>query len=135
MYLIFIFILLLTTSYAEENSYNEGDVLKNIIESSTHSVGNHNIPSPGGLVTHSVSSFFPKVNPVSGEYVEEESDLVVAGCEPISFRRFYGHLATPDCRFGAWRINPETSIVANFLGPSPQSAAVGEGVLTKQSEV
>ena len=31
----------------------------------------------------------PKVNPITGEYCEEELDLVVAGSQPLSIRRFY----------------------------------------------
>ena len=34
----------------------------------------------------------PKVNVSTGEYVEEAVDLVVAGAQPLSLRRFYNHL-------------------------------------------
>ena len=45
-------------------------------------------------VIQTQASFFPKVNPrfCTGEYVEEETDLLVAGCESLHFRRFYGHM-------------------------------------------
>ncbi|MCH9625488.1 MAG: hypothetical protein S4CHLAM123_06630 [Chlamydiales bacterium] len=56
----------------------------------------------------------PKVNPVTGEYCEEEVDLVVAGVEPLSVRRFYNHLAPYDPRTAGWRYNPEAFCAANF---------------------
>ncbi len=40
----------------------------------------------------------PKVNPVTGEYCEEELDLVVAGSEPLSVRRYYNSSAPYDPR-------------------------------------
>ncbi len=58
-----------------------------------------------------VSAFnahLPKVNVITGEYCEEECDLIVAGIEPLSFRRFYGHLGFKDETYGHWRVNPES---------------------------
>src|ERR1700722_283169 len=70
-------------------------------------------PTRVDIVNHAEKAFLPKVNPISGEYVEEEVDLVVAGCEPLSFRRFYGHMNISDRRYGiGWRVNPESSFFA-----------------------
>ena len=79
-------------------------------------------------ISHATSSFLPKVNPISGEYVEQEVDLVVAGCEPLSFRRCYGHMFCSDRRYGlGWRINPEAFLTANFQwNKSHTFAAIGE---------
>lgn len=49
----------------------------------------------------------PKVNPVTGEYCEEELDLVVAGSEPLSVRRYSNSNAPYDPRYASWRYNPE----------------------------
>ncbi len=49
----------------------------------------------------------PKVNPITGEYTEEEVDLVVAGSQPLSSRRFYNSSAPYDPRYATWRYNPE----------------------------
>lgn len=71
--------------------------------------------------------YVPKVNIFTGEYSEEETDLVVAGCEPLSLRRFYNHMSPTDYRWGSWRINPETSVVANFEWKRiPLFASVGD---------
>ena len=48
---------------------------------------------PELVSTVSRPDYIPKVNVISGEYCEEAIDLVVAGCEPLSVRRFYYHLA------------------------------------------
>lgn len=56
----------------------------------------------------------PTVNPITGEYCEEEADLVVAGCQPLSVRRFYNSSAPYDPRYATWRYNPECFFVANF---------------------
>ena len=69
----------------------------------------------------------PKVNPITGEYSEEEVDFVVAGAQPISVRRFYNHFAPYDPRCASWRYNPECFAVANFELNGPEIfAAVGE---------
>lgn len=69
----------------------------------------------------------PKVNPVTGEYTEESCDLVIAGCQPLSLRRFYNHLAPHDSRYGGWRYNPESFLAANFeWEPKDLFACVGE---------
>jgi hypothetical protein len=67
----------------------------------------------------SVHPLFPKVNPISGEYIEEECDLVVAGCVPLSANRFYHHLAPFSSVYGGWQVNPESSIKANFEKREP----------------
>lgn len=69
----------------------------------------------------------PKVNPITGEYSEEELTLVIAGGEPLSVRRFYNHRAPYDPRYATWRYNPETFCAANFeLAAQEIFAAVGE---------
>jgi RHS repeat-associated protein len=78
----------------------------------------------------------PKVNPITGEYCEEEADLIVAGSQPLSVRRFYSHFAPYDPRFASWRYNPESFFVANLeWGGQTIFAAVGEadgGICTYQ---
>lgn len=56
----------------------------------------------------------PTVNVFTGEYTEEACDLVVAGIEPISYRRFYGHQGAKNKAYGHWRINPETHMWFSF---------------------
>ncbi|MCH9625149.1 MAG: hypothetical protein S4CHLAM123_03180 [Chlamydiales bacterium] len=71
----------------------------------------------------------PKVNLVTGEYCEDECDLVIAGVEPLSIRRFYNHFSGHNERiYGHWRINPEASMLFNFeaIGKSQTFAYVGE---------
>lgn len=76
--------------------------------------------------TRSLSPF-PKVNPMTGEYIEEACDLVVAGSTPLSARRFYNHMAPPTCLYGNWRMNPESLIKANFENQElPQNVAIGQ---------
>ena len=41
------------------------------------------------FLTSTDSPITPKVNPITGEYCEEATDLVVAGSQPLSIRRFY----------------------------------------------
>ncbi len=79
-------------------------------------------------LSHATSPLLPKVNPISGEYVEEEIDFEVAGCQPLSFRRLYGHMNLADRRYGmGWRINPEAFFSANFAWDgSDRFAALGE---------
>jgi RHS repeat-associated protein len=69
----------------------------------------------------------PKVNPLTGDLIEEETDLVIAGSELLSVRRFYNHTAIYEPRTATWRYNPETFFVANFEWPGQETfAAVGE---------
>lgn len=56
----------------------------------------------------------PKVDPVSGIYVEEACDLVVAGIEPLSLRRFYCSSTPYEPRYGCWSYNPEAFVVGSF---------------------
>ena len=59
--------------------------LEEKLPSTSKSTGEFTPPSHGQLVTQAHTSFFPKVNPITGEYNEQETDLVVAGCQPLSF--------------------------------------------------
>src|ERR1700733_2887740 len=69
----------------------------------------------------------PNVNPITGDLIEEEADLVIAGSEPLSVRRFYNHTALYEPRYGGWRYNLESYLVANFEWPSQERfAAAGE---------
>ena len=65
------------------------------------------------IVTNTPYLMTPKVDAVTGTYHEEEVDLIIAGCEPISFHRFYQHKAN-NPSFGTWIYNPETYAAANF---------------------
>lgn len=56
----------------------------------------------------------PRVDVISGEYLEEACDLVVAGSQPLSVRRFYNHFASYHDAYNFWRFNPEHYCVANF---------------------
>lgn len=56
----------------------------------------------------------PKVDVISGHHLEEECDLVVAGSEPLSIRRFYNHSSGYSEVHNFWHFNPEHSCVANF---------------------
>ncbi|MCH9628165.1 MAG: hypothetical protein S4CHLAM2_18200 [Chlamydiales bacterium] len=58
--------------------------------------------------------YLPKINVITGEYCETDCDLVVAGIEPISYRRFYAHLSGDDFVYGHWHINTETQSIFNF---------------------
>lgn len=69
----------------------------------------------------------PKVNPITGEYCEEEIDLSVAGACPLFVRRFYNSKAPYDPRYAHWRYNPECFFVANFEWPEQEIfASLGE---------
>jgi hypothetical protein len=69
----------------------------------------------------------PNVNPITGELNEEETDLVIAGCQPISLRRFYNHTSPYDPRYASWRYNPEAFLVANLEWQNQETfAAIGE---------
>ncbi|MCH9608445.1 MAG: hypothetical protein S4CHLAM45_10200 [Chlamydiales bacterium] len=69
----------------------------------------------------------PKVDVMTGTYIEDATDLIVAGNDPLSIRRFYYHSAkTNDTRYGFWHLNPETNITANFeYNKLPKFASVG----------
>ena len=69
----------------------------------------------------------PKVNPITGEYCEEDVDLIVAGSQPLSVRRFYNSSSPYDPRYATWRYNPESFFVANLeWGGQELFAAIGE---------
>ncbi|MCH9627351.1 MAG: hypothetical protein S4CHLAM2_09890 [Chlamydiales bacterium] len=70
----------------------------------------------------------PKVNVITGEYCEKECDLVVAGAQPLSIRRFYNHQGFKDQLMGHWRINPESLMLFNFYrkNPHPEFAGIGD---------
>ena len=79
------------------------------------------------FLTSTDTRITPKVNPITGEYCEEEVDLVVAGSQPISIRRFYNSSAPEDGRYANWRYNPECFFVANFeLHELEIFASIGE---------
>lgn len=70
----------------------------------------------------------PKVNLATGEYCEDACDLVVAGSEPISIRRFYNHTSGHfEKIYGHWRVNPETFILFNFEAAQKTETYVGAG--------
>lgn len=62
-------------------------------------------------VSHQVT---PNINVVTGEYLEEECDLVVAGAQPLSLRRFYTQFTGYHPVYNYWRFNPEHCCVGNF---------------------
>src|SRR6185503_3704686 len=69
------------------------------------------LPTEGNPFTPQV----PKVNLITGEYCEESCDLVVAGIEPLSFRRFYNHFTARSYQiYGHWHINPEAYMFFHF---------------------
>lgn len=69
----------------------------------------------------------PKVNPITGEYCEEEVDLVVAGSTPLSVRRFHNSSSPYDARYASWRYNPEAFFVANMEWKGQEIfAAIGD---------
>ncbi len=69
-----------------------------------------------------------KGNLTTGEYCEEACDLVVAGSEPISIRRFYAHASAHDEQmYGHWRVNPETFMLFNFEPVKEKETYVGAG--------
>ncbi len=69
----------------------------------------------------------PKVNIQTGEYMEEECDLMVYGCEPLSCRRYYSHCGGYHPVYTFWRFNPEQFCVGNLeWSKLPQFFAVGE---------
>src|ERR1700722_575946 len=85
-------------------------------------------PPPAVFATKELSTFMPqvpKVNVITGEYCEEVYDLVVAGIEPLSIRRFYSHQGHKDEALGHWSINPEALVLFNFEGKG-QYAGVGK---------
>lgn len=77
-----------------------------------------------------LTSHYPvasKVNVVTGEYYEEECDLVVAGSQPVTLRRFYGHFGPYHRAYNFWRFNPEHFCAANFeWQEQPTFAAAGQ---------
>lgn len=80
------------------------------------------------FLTSTDCKIIPKVNPLTGEYCEEECDLIVAGSQPLSLRRFYNHFGPLDRRYANWRYNPESFLVANLeLCIPPPFVAVGDG--------
>lgn len=79
------------------------------------------------FLTSTDYKIIPKVNPITGEYCEEELDLVVTGITPLSIRRFYNSKAPYDPRYAHWRYNPESFFVANFEWPEQKIfASIGD---------
>ncbi len=69
----------------------------------------------------------PRVNVITGENLEEEQDLVIAGSDPLSLRRFYGHQVPYYPYYSQWRFNPEHFCTANFSwGEQEYYVSVGE---------
>jgi len=70
----------------------------------------------------------PKVNPITGEYTEAEVDLVVAGAQPLSVRRFYNHFSPYEPRYASWCYNPESFCTANLEWKGQETfIAIGDG--------
>ncbi|NGX55334.1 MAG: tRNA nuclease WapA [Chlamydiae bacterium] len=89
------------------------------------------LAAPPAVFSHKAPSTYipqiPKVNVITGEYCEEEEDLVVAGIEPISIRRFYNHNGHKNQAYGHWNINPETLMLFNFTSNrNPTYAGAGD---------
>jgi RHS repeat-associated protein len=115
---LFLLIFILSVLHAEEENFNPQAV------------------KPHNRVIDQRENYFqtstpykisPNVNPITGDLIEEEMDLVVAGCEPLSVRRFYNHSAFYESHTGGWRYNPEFFFVANLEWPQQEIfAAVGE---------
>lgn len=91
--------------------------------------GTPKVANPSERVNFPLTHHFsitPRVNVATGEYLEEEEDMVVAGCEPISLRRFYGHQGPHDAVFNYWRYNPEHFCAANLsFGEQEKFIAIG----------
>lgn len=88
------------------------------------------LPPPPATFTpkelYTFNPYLPKVNIITGEYCEEECDLIVGGIEPLSYRRFYGHQGYKDEGYGHWRINPECLFLFNFtVRDHPKYGAIG----------
>lgn len=66
------------------------------------------------FLTSTDTRITPNVNPITGEVYEDCVDLVIAGSEPLSLRRFYNSHAPYDKRTASWRYNPECLFYANF---------------------
>ncbi|MCP5469721.1 MAG: hypothetical protein H7A36_04355 [Chlamydiales bacterium] len=81
--------------------------------------------------------FSPKVNVITGEYCDEECDLVAPGIEPLSFRRFYNHLGHLNLAHGHWRVNPESLVLFNLAKNENNFTGIGDergGFLICESE-
>lgn len=65
-------------------------------------------------ITFASYAIEPKVDPVSGDYVEESLDFVIAGGHPLSLRRFYNSSAPHDPHYTMWRYNPEYFAAGNL---------------------
>ncbi len=65
-------------------------------------------------LTSTTQYYTQQVNVISGEFAQQEVDIIIAGAEPLSLRRFYNHLAPPDKQYGNWRYNPEHYAVGNL---------------------
>ncbi len=67
------------------------------------------------------------MNPVTGEYHEDACDLIVAGCQELTARRYYNHSVHPTTLYYLWNINPESLIKANFEKSGiPLNVAIGK---------
>jgi len=84
-------------------------------------------------VTSTPYAITPRVDVITGTYMEGGADFIVEGCEPLSVRKFYCHSAPYEPRYGGWQYNPETFAAANLeLYGEPTFVAIGdeEGQIT-----
>lgn len=93
MRFIFLFLILTIPFFAQESSPFS-------MKESLPSVSHHQIT--------------PKVNVISGDYMEEACDLVVAGAQPLTLRRFYSQNNGYQPGYNFWRFNPEHCCAGNF---------------------
>lgn len=81
---------------------------------------------PGVFEPEEILASLSKVNVVTGEYCDEECDLVVAGIEPLSLKRFYSHFAAYHHHLtGHWRVLPQTHMLFDF-GNAKRYVLAGE---------
>ncbi|NGX53296.1 MAG: tRNA(Glu)-specific nuclease WapA [Chlamydiae bacterium] len=119
----FSLLLLVSLGFSSVHSFAEEDQLDYYAgkKKVTHNT-RENYP-----ITYAPTPTVSNVNLITGDYIEDEVDLVVAGVTPISLRRFYNHLAPHENHYGGWRYNPESYLAANFeLEDQPKFVAVGD---------
>ncbi len=125
----------LLSTPVDTSLFTEIEAAKKSKKKDKQTLKNLKISSVTATPSHSV---LPKVDVISGTYIEEGTDLVVAGSEPLSLRRYYYHSAPADTRYGCWFLNPEAFFVANFeFSALPRFASVGElnGHVTRYAQI
>ncbi len=111
-----LFLIFFSCLFAEENPFNPEAAKETVLDQQENF-----------FPTSTPNKIVPRVNPITGDLIEEEMDLIVAGSEPLSVRRFYNHTGVYEPRYGGWRYNPETFFFANFEWPGQEVfAAMGE---------